>query len=266
MFDKLVRSARVQIRRRLGIVTTTLLAVAGAGTFWAGAASAHVTVTAPGVDIGASDATITFRVPDESDRLSTVGLKVQLPTDHPIAGVLVAPLAGWSATIKNTTLTTPLKTDDGDITEVVSEIDWQAGAGAGIKPGYFGQFSIIAGKLPDDVTSLTFKAIQTYSDGSSVSWIEEPAPGSTSEPEHPAPTLQLAAATSPTASGSPTAGSPSATATGTSTTVTGASAAADSHSASKGAATTGIVLGAIGILLGAAALLLALSRGRRAGA
>ena len=246
----------MQIRRRLGIVTVALLAVAGAGTFWAGAASAHVTVTAPGVGVGASDATITFRVPDESDSLSTVGLKVQLPTDHPIAGVLVAPLAGWNATIKNTKLTNPLKTDDGDITEVVSEIDWQAGAGAAIKPGYFGQFSIIAGKLPDDVSSLTFKAIQTYSDGSTVSWIEEPAPGSSTEPEHPAPTLELAAATGPAASGSPTSGGPNATATGT-------SAAADSHSASKGAATTGIVLGAIGILLGAAALALALSRGRR---
>jgi periplasmic copper chaperone A len=239
----------VQIRRRLGIVALTLLGVAGAGTFWAGAASAHVTVTAPGVGVGASDATITFRVPDES-QANTVGVKVQLPTDHPIAGVLVAPLAGWTATIKNTKLTTPLKTDDGDITEVVSEIDWQAGAGAGIRPGFFGQFSIIAGKLPDDVSSLTFKAIQTYSDGSTVSWIEEPAPGSTTEPEHPAPTLELGAATGSAASGSSTAAGASATAT-------------DPHSASKGAATTGIVLGALGILLGAAALVLALSRGRR---
>ena len=146
--------------------------------------------------MGASDATIIVRVPTESDTASTTGLKLQLPTDHPIAGVLVAPMDGWTATIKNTKLATPLNTDDGDITEVVSEIDWQASTGGGIKPGFFGQFTIIAGKLPDGVNSLTFKAIQSYSDGSSVSWIEQAAPGSSAEPEHPAPVLQLAAASS----------------------------------------------------------------------
>lgn len=157
-------------------------------------AVAHVTVAAPGVTVGASDAAITFRVPDESATASTVGLKVQLPTDTPIAGVLVAPVTGWRATVTDTKLPTPITTDDGQITEVVSEIDWAASPGAGIKPGFFGQFTIIAGKLPDTATTLTFKAIQTYSDRSVVSWIETPAPGSAAQPEHPAPTLTLAPA------------------------------------------------------------------------
>lgn len=60
-------------------------------------ASAHVTVAAPGVELGANDAQIVFRFPDESATASTVGLKVQLPLDHPIAGVLVAPTLGWTA-------------------------------------------------------------------------------------------------------------------------------------------------------------------------
>ncbi|MFL6163479.1 MAG: YcnI family protein [Jatrophihabitantaceae bacterium] len=237
--------------RRFGIVTFVLLGLVAAGTLWAGAASAHVTVRAPGVSAGASDATITFQVPDEADNASTVGVKVQLPTDHPIAGVLVAPLSGWTATVKTSKLSTPLKTDDGDIGEVVSEIDWRSDPGAGIKPGYFGQFTIIAGKLPDDATSLTFKAIQTYSDGSTVSWIEVPAPGSASEPEHPAPTLQLAAAT-----GQASPGSLPGQHDGTPT-------ASTADSASKGAATAGILLGALGTLLGAAALALTLARDRR---
>lgn len=228
--------------RRLRTVTLILLGLFGAGLLWAGAASAHVTVAAPGVTAGAADATIVVRVPTESDTASTTGLKLQLPTDHPIAGVLVAPIDGWTATIKNTKLATPLKTDDGDITEVVSEIDWRAGAGGGIKPGFFGQFTIIAGKLPDDVNSLTFKAIQSYSDGSSVSWIEQAAPGSSAEPEHPAPVLQLAAASSPTAGGS------------------GSAAVSHSSSSGSGKATTGIVLGIIGIVLGGGALLLVLLR------
>jgi uncharacterized protein YcnI len=222
--------------RRLRTLTLILLGLFSAGLLWAGQASAHVTVAAPGVSPGASDATIIVRVPTESDTASTTGLKLQLPTDHPLAGVLVAPMDGWTATVKNTTLATPLKTDDGDITEVVSEIDWQASTGGGIKPGFFGQFTIIAGKLPDDVNSLTFKAIQSYSDGSSVSWIEQAAPGSSAEPEHPAPVLQLAAASS--------------------------SPAAVGHSSSSGSgkATTGIVLGIIGIVLGSGALVLVLLR------
>jgi periplasmic copper chaperone A len=183
---------RLLTRAIVGAVAVTVLALALAGP-----ASAHVTVAAPGVTVGASDAAITFRVPDESASASTVGLKVQLPTDTPIAGVLVAPVPGWTAKVTNSKLATPITTDDGQITEVVSEIDWSAAPGAGIKPGFFGQFTIIAGKLPDKVTTLTFKAIQTYSDGAVVSWIETPAPGSTAVPEHPAPTLTLAAANAP---------------------------------------------------------------------
>jgi periplasmic copper chaperone A len=224
---------------RLGVVlaaTGTVLAL-GVAPAWA-----HVTVVAPGVNPGASDATITVRVPDESDRLDTTGLKLQLPTDHPIAGVLIARQPGWTAVAKQTKLATPIKTDDGDITEVVSEIDWTAAAGGGIKPGFFGEFSIIAGQLPEGVSELTFKAVQQYSDGSTVSWIEEPAPGSSEEPEHPAPKLTLSGAP---ADASPVTVSPS-----------------NSESASKSAATTGIVLGALGTLLGAAALALVLLRRR----
>jgi uncharacterized protein YcnI len=237
--------------RRLTTTTGLTVALTLLGLWMATSAAAHVTVAAPGVTAGASDATITFHVPTESDSANTVGLKLQLPTDHPVAGVLVAPQTGWTATISQTKLSTPIHTDDGNITQVVSEIDWKALPGAGIKPGFFGEFSIIAGKLPDGVTALTFKAIQIYSDGTQVAWIEQPAPGSGAEPEHPAPILKL-----PTA---PETGNAAAAATPTST----SNATTTSNPASKGAATTGIVLGIIGITLGAAALLISLLRGRR---
>lgn len=214
------------------------------GGWLAADASAHVTVAAPGVAAGASDATITFRVPNESDTASTVGLKVQLPTDHPIAGVLVAPQPGWTAKITQTTLQSPIHTDDGDITQVVSEIDWTAAAGAGIKPGYFGEFTVIGGKLPDGVSTLVFKAIQVYSNGQQLDWTELPAPGSTAEPDHPAPTLQLPATS---------ASAPAVTTTG-------------KAGASTAAATTGIVLGIVGVVLGASALALVYVRSRRSAA
>jgi uncharacterized protein len=183
--------------------TIVMVGVLAVLTVLAGSASAHVTVSAPGATPGGSDQIISFRVPTESATASTVGLAVQLPTDTPIASVLVEPHNGWTDTVTTVKLATPIHTDDGDITQVVSVITWTASTpAAGIKPGQFDQFVILAGKLPD-ATSLTFRAIQTYSDASKVSWIETAAPGSTVQPDHPAPVLTLAAgpASTPAAAG-----------------------------------------------------------------
>ena len=199
------------------------------------AASAHVTVSAPGAVAGGSDQEITFRVPTESATASTVGLEVQLPTNTPIASVLVAPHPGWTDTVTTEKLAKPINTDDGPITEAVSTITWTANSPSdGIKPSQFGEFVVLAGQLPD-ASSLTFKAIQTYSDHSVVSWIQTEAPGSTAELDHPAPVLTLASAKPTTA-------------------------ATKSSSSSSTTATVGVVLGAIGLVLGAAALVLTLRR------
>jgi periplasmic copper chaperone A len=181
----------------------TVALVAGAAFAVAFPASAHVTVDAPGATRGGSDQMINVRVPTESDTASTIGLKLQLPTDTPIASVLVEPIAGWTFTETTSKLARPIVTDDGDITSAVTEIDWTAAAGQGIKPQEFQDFVLIAGQLPD-MSSITFKAIQQYSDGTTVSWIETPAPGSNAEPEHPAPvlTLPVASAASTTKSSS----------------------------------------------------------------
>ncbi|MDT0261413.1 YcnI family copper-binding membrane protein [Jatrophihabitans lederbergiae] len=232
----------------LSVVTLGML-VAGTGV-----ASAHVTVSAPGAISGGGDTLITFRVPDESDAASTVGLKLRLPIDTPIASVLVQPHPGWTSTTKQSKLSTPIKTDDGEITQAVSEIDWKAdSAGTGIKPGQFDQFVVIAGQLPDAGT-LIFKVVQTYSDGKTTSWIDVAAPGSTAEPEHPAPVLTLGAAQ---AAGSASAAPGPA---GIGAAVADTSSGTASRPASKGAATAGIVLGIIGVLLGGAALATSLRR------
>jgi len=234
---------------RTAVVAGVVSATAVVSFLLAAAASAHVTVSAPGATRGGSDQEITFRVPVEKDA-DTVGLKLQLPTSTPIASVDVEPTAGWTHTETMTKLPKPIVTDDGDITEAVREIDWTAQKGSGLKPGEFGAFTIIAGQLPD-ASSLTFRAIQLYSDGSQVAWNEVAAPGSKEEPQNPAPVLQLAAASGSTPS-----------ARGTAAVAPNAVAADDSGKASSGAATTGIVLGAIGALLGLIAVGVAL-RGRR---
>jgi uncharacterized protein YcnI len=219
----------------LGVAFAFLLALAGV-------ADAHVTVSAPGATRGGSDQQISFRVPVEKD-VATTALTVVLPTATPIASVEVAPIAGWTHTEKTATLAKPIKTDDGEITSAVSQVTWTAGKAQGLKPGEYGTFTLLAGQLPD-AASVTFRAVQTYADGSTVRWIETAAPGSTDEPEHPAPVLTLAAAPGSRSS---------------------SSASSSSSSSSSGSSDTGpVILSIVALVLAAAALGLAIvTRARR---
>ena len=80
------------------------------------------------------------------------------------------------------------------VTEAVSKITWTA-TGGGLEPGQFDLFTISAGPLPTKPSKLEFKAVQTYSDGTVVRWIQPTVKGAP-EPDHPAPTLTLTKATS----------------------------------------------------------------------
>jgi uncharacterized protein YcnI len=114
-----------------------------------------------------------------------------------------AATAGWTATTHTTKLTTPLKTDDGQATEAIATITWTATPNNAIKPGQFQEFEVSLGPLPD-TDQIVFKALQTYSDGDVVRWIDEPTTTG-AEPEHPAPVLNLADATTSDAAPSVTA-------------------------------------------------------------
>src|SRR4051794_7288709 len=168
------------VLRRAGVVTA--LAAVGLLTA-AGVASAHVTVHPESYAKGATDGVLTFRVPNEEDSAATTKVQVFLPTDHPVLGVLVSPRDGWSAKVTTTKLKTPVKTDDGTITEAASEITFTGGK---ITAGHYEDFDVAFGQLPDDTDQLTFKTLQTYSDGKTARWIEEPQEGA-DEPENPAP-------------------------------------------------------------------------------
>ncbi|WP_405469815.1 YcnI family protein [Streptomyces canus] len=228
-------SARTSLRR---IGLGGALAAAAVLTA-AGAASAHVTVHPDSYAKGATDGALTFRVPDESDTASTTKVQLFLPTDHPLLGVLVSPHDGWTAKVTDTKLKTPVKTDDGTITDAVSEITWTGGK---IGPGHYEDFDVAFGQLPDDTAQLTFKTLQTYSDGKVVRWIEEAAQGD-EEPENPAPVLKLTAA-----------GTTSATASQTSTVVSKASKASASDSTARGLGVAGLVVGVLGLAAGAFAV------------
>ena len=150
-------------------------------------ASAHVTVKPDAVPKG-SFSVFSFSVPNESSTASTVKLEVTFPTDHPIAFVSVQPVPGWTWSAEKTTLAKPIESEGESITEAVSKITWSGGE---IKPGEFQLFTVSAGPLPTDTKQVEFKAVQTYSDGTVVRWIEETPKGG-EEPEFPAPVLKLA--------------------------------------------------------------------------
>jgi periplasmic copper chaperone A len=232
------------MRRTLRNVFVGTAAVALGVLGFAGAASAHVTVN-PNTATQGGYARIAFRVPTESDTASTTKLEVQLDTTHPVASVSTMPVPGWTATTTTAQLATPLTDDDGNkITQAVSQITWTANsADTAIKPGQFQEFPVSLGPLPK-TDKLVFKALQTYSDGSVVRWIDEAAPGQ-AEPEHPAPVLSLSAATSDDA--------PAAT-----TTKAAAAPSSSGGSNDTAALTVGVigaVLGLVGLILGGLAFL-----------
>ena len=187
------------LRRGLGALAavTVLLAVAAIP------ASAHVTIQPPNATQGGF-ATEVFQVPNERDDAQTTMVEVTFPTDHPIAFVSVEPVPGWTVKVDKATLAKPIKSEGGDITEAVSKITWSGGA---IEPGTFQRFPVSMGPLPD-VDSLEFKAVQTYSSGEVVRWID--VASGDEEPEHPAPVLHLTAAADE-ATTATTAPAPSAT-------------------------------------------------------
>lgn len=160
-------------------------------------AAAHVTVNPNTAEPGGYGA-FNVRVPNEETGADTTKVELDLPTDHPIASVSVQPTPGWTAKVTEGRLPMPIKTDDGEVTQAVTQITWSGGK---ITPGQFQQFGISLGPLPTDTNKLYFKALQTYTDKSGkesvVRWIEMPGGGA--EPEHPAPSITLAKAASPVA-------------------------------------------------------------------
>lgn len=212
----------------VGITAAAVLALAAP-------AAAHVTVNPSSATQGGYTK-VAFRVPNEKANAQTTKLEINLPIDAPIASVSLKPLPGWTATTEKSTLPTPIKNHDTEIKEAVTKITWTATAGNEIRPGQFQEFEVSLGPLPA-VDQIVFKALQTYSDGDTVAWIEEPKPGL--EVEHPAPVLKLAKAAGGDAHGADPSAAPEA-----------AEDDGDSNSTGLGLGIAGIILGLAGLVAG----------------
>jgi periplasmic copper chaperone A len=172
----------------------TAIAVAAAGLLAAPAvAGAHVTVQPDQVPAGGFTR-LDVRVPNETDNATTTKVELQLPDGF--AEASYEPVPGWKVKVTKAKLPQPVKTDDGTVTEEVKRITWSGGA---LPPGAFQDFGLsvqVPGKAGQ---TLTFKALQTYSNGQVVRWI---GPESS---DNPAPTVKLtnASATTVAPAGAP---------------------------------------------------------------
>ncbi len=213
-----------------------VLAAAGALAAPAGA-QAHVTLQ-PNTAAAGAYTVLDVRVPNERDKASTVKVDVQFPDGF--AAVSYQPVSGWTVKVIKKKLATPIQTDDGPITEGVSRMIWtgsKKGLGK-IAPGQFMDFPIsvqIPGKAGD---VLTFKALQTYSNGEIVRWIGPPSA------DEPAPRVTVTGAKA-TSAGHATMGA----------------ATGGDEGGGNGPGTPALVAGGLLLALGAAAL--TLTRRRR---
>jgi uncharacterized protein YcnI len=172
------------------LAAAVLLAI-GVLLLEAAPAFAHVTVD-PSTATKGSFAKLTFRVPNEAPLANTVKLSVTFDENHPLATVTVKPKQGWTPNVSKKPLRAALQTEAGQVTEAVSQIVWSGGT---ISPGQFDEFEVSVGPLPSDIDVMLFRSVQTYSDGSEVSWSQQSFTDQP-QPDHPAPELQLIAATS----------------------------------------------------------------------
>lgn len=131
---------------------------------------AHVTVSPDESTTNAYEK-YAVRVPVEKE-INTTKVKLQVPEGITIASVM--PMPAWDYKVE--------KDNDG----LIKSVTWTA-IDEGIKPGEFMEFSFI-GANPSEAGEISWKALQTYEDGSVVEWVGPP------DAEKPASVTKIAEA------------------------------------------------------------------------
>jgi uncharacterized protein YcnI len=150
-----------------------------------GVAQAHVSLHPNTIPAGAF-VTLDVRVPGEEQGAYAYKLDMLVPPGFTEIDTQNVP--GWSVKEVTSKLSKPIETDDGPVSEEVSQVIW---SGDRTKLGRldnatFMQFPLsvaIPGNLAGH--SLAFKAVEYYSDGKVVHWIGSPSA------EFPAPTINI---------------------------------------------------------------------------
>jgi periplasmic copper chaperone A len=201
-------------------------------------AGAHVTLQPPEAPAGGFTR-FDVRVPTERDNASTTKVEVQFPPGFLF--VSYEPVPGWNAELTMRKLDKPVEQFGEQVTEEVDTITFSGGE---IGPGEFQDFGLsVAVPEGKPGSMLTFKAVQTYSNGEVVRWIGPP------DSEEPAPQVELTAAEEEGGS-APAAQQPA------------APAASEEDDDGNGLAIAALVVGAAGLVAGLAALLMGRRRTR----
>jgi uncharacterized protein YcnI len=229
----------------------TAIAIAVAALVAAPAAAAHVTLNPPEWEAGGF-ARFAVRVPNERPSGNTTEIRVQFPEN--VISASFQPVPGWQRRVRMERLEEPVEQFGEQVTERIAEVTWTGGT---IRPGEFQEFGV-SFQVPEDAVGeeLMFPALQRYSNGEVVRWID-PDP----EAESPSPRVTVlppaeeegggaAAATTEEEEGEGAEAAPA--------------AAADDDDDGSGLATVALVVGIAGLAAGLAALVLAFRPPRRA--
>jgi periplasmic copper chaperone A len=159
----------------LGAALVAVLALAST-------AGAHVTLQPEEAPAGGFTR-LDLRVPNERDNADTTKIDVQFPPGF--LSVSYEPVPGWDIKITKRKLDKPVEQFGEQVTEEVGRVTFTGGA---IRPGEFQDFGLSVGVPDKPGSTVTFKALQTYSNGEVSRWIGPP------DSEEPAPQVKLTAA------------------------------------------------------------------------
>jgi periplasmic copper chaperone A len=223
------------------------------------AAQAHISLHPNTIPAGAF-VTLDVRVPGE--QAGAYAYKVDMLVPPGFTEIDTQNVPGWSVREIMTKLATPIQTDEGPISEEVSQIVWSGDRTTlgRLENGQFIQFPLSIA-MPGDIAgqSLAFKTIQYYSNGKVIHWIGPPSA------EYPAPTINVTAkgGVVQEVAGGEAGPVPGETPTGQSAAASSATPVGTvktSAGASKGLGIAALILGALGLIAGLAALALARRR------
>ena len=226
---------------RRGVPRVALLAATGLAVL-PSLADAHITLNPARVPAG-SFSRIDIRVPNERDNASTTKVVVKFPPGFISASY--QPVPGWTVHVN---MAKPVVASSEKQSEQVDTVTFAA-RGTGIGPGQFEDFGLALDMPGTAGTTLTFKAVQTYSNGEVERWIGG------SDADEPAPHVALTPAAPESGTGAVANGAPGGAAP---------VAAPSNHGGSASTmAIAALALGALGLLGGLAALRMARARRRR---
>jgi uncharacterized protein YcnI len=206
-------------------------------------AVAHISIHPDTIPANAN-ANVWIRVPGEQVGAHVTKVDVEVPPG--LTSVEYANVPGWSIKVVMKHLSTPIKTEEGPVSEEVQQLVWTwAGPAGQVNNGQFIAFPItFVPPVSYKDKAMLFPTVQDYSNGAVVHWISTEL-----DAEHPAPRVNI------TAEGGAIeeiAGKEAGPLPGQS--AGGQAVATSAPSSSNGTATAALIVGIAALIVGIAAL------------